>query len=269
MSPTRFAGRVVWITGASSGIGEACAIAFARAGAQLVLSARRAEELVRVASLCTGAPPPHILPLDLTRPQEFAPATAAVLARFGRIDVLVNNGGVGERALAKDTLPAVERAVMEVNYFGAVGLTKAVLPVLLAQRSGSIVAVSSVMGYVGVPRRAAYAASKHALRGWFDSLRTEVGPQGVHVCLVCPGYVATAISRHALEADGAAHARLDRAQARGIPPERVAAALLRAVDRRRDEIFVGGPEIWAARLKRHFPRLFAWLLRRAVARGWF
>jgi short-subunit dehydrogenase len=158
---------------------------------------------------------------------------------------------------------------MEVNYFGAVGLTKAVLPILLAQRSGSIVAVSSVMGYVGVPKRAAYAASKHALRGWFDSLRTEVGPQGIHVCLICPGYVATNISRHALEADGAAHARLDRAQARGIPPERVATALLRAVDRRRDEVFVGGPEIWAARLKRHFPRLFAWLLRRAVARGWF
>ena len=246
MSPTRFAGRVVWITGASSGIGEACAIAFARAGAQLVLSARRAEELVRVAALCSGAPQPHILPLDLTRPQEFAPATAAVLARFGQIDVLVNNGGVGERALAK-----------------------AVLPILLAQRSGSIVAVSSVMGYVGVPRRAAYAASKHALRGWFDSLRAEVGPQGVHVCLVCPGYVATAISRHALGADGAAQARPDRKRARGIPPERVAAALLRAVDRRRDEVFVGGPELWAVRLKRHCPRLFAWLLRRAVARGWF
>jgi len=269
MSPTRFAGRVVWITGASSGIGEACAVAFARAGAQLVISARRPEELARVATRCTGAPPPHILPLDLTRPQEFAPATAAILAHFGRIDILVNNGGVGERALAQDTLPSVERAVMEVNYFGAVGLTKAVLPVLLAQRSGSIVAVSSVMGYIGIPRRAAYAASKHALRGWFDSLRTEVGPRGIHVCLVCPGYVATSISRHALQADGAPHARLDRNQERGIPPERVAAALLRAVAHRRDEILVGGPEIWAVRLKRHFPRLFALLLRHAIASGRF
>jgi len=269
MSPSRFAGCVVWITGASSGIGEACALAFARAGAQLVLSARRADALARVASRCAGGPPPLVLPLDLTRPQEFAPATAAVLARFGRIDVLVNNGGVGERALALDTLPAVERAVMEVNYFGAVGLTKAVLPILLAQRGGSIVAVSSVMGYVGTPKRAAYSASKHALRGWFDSLRAEVGPQGLHVCLVCPGYVATAISRHALDATGAAHARPDRGQERGIAPARVAAVLVRAVARRRDEVLVGGPEIWAVRLKRHCPRLWAWVLRRAVARGWF
>lgn len=269
MKAGRFADRVVWITGASSGIGEALAVAFAAAGAQVVLSGRRTEELARVAGRCSGGPEPFVLPLDLTRPQEFAPAAAAVQTRFGRLDVLVNNGGVGERALAQETLPAVERAVMEVNYFGAIGLTKAALPLFLAQRSGSIVAVSSVMGYLGTPRRAAYSASKHALRGWFDSLRAEVEPQGLHVCLVCPGYVATAISHHALTADGAAHARLDQGQARGLAPERVAAVVLRAVARRRDEVFVGGPELWAVRLKRHCPRLWAWLLRRAVARGWF
>ncbi len=269
MKPGRFAAHVVWITGASSGIGEALAVAFAAAGAQVVLSGRRVEELARVAARCGSDPAPFILPLDLTRPQEFALAASAVQTRFGRLDVLINNGGVGERALAQETLPSVERAVMEVNYFGAVGLTKAVLPLLLAQRSGSIVAVSSVMGYVGIPRRAAYAASKHALRGWFDSLRAEVAPHGLHVCLVCPGYVATNLSRHALAADGAAHARVDRGTARGLAPERVAAAVLRAVAHRRDEVFVGGPELWAVRLKRHFPRLWAWVLRRLVARGRF
>ncbi len=269
MPHPHFAERVVWITGASSGIGEALAVAFARGGAQVILSSRRAEELARVAGLCEGGPPPFLLPLDLTRPQEFAPAASAVQTRFGRLDVLINNGGIGQRALAEETIPAVERAVMEVNYFGAIGLTKAVLPILLAQRSGSIVAVSSVMGYIGTPKRAAYAASKHALHGWFDSLRAEVEPQGVHVCLVCPGYVATNISRHALTAAGAAHAKLDAGQERGIAPARVATAVLRAVANRRDEVFVGGPELWAVRLKRHFPRLWAWVLRRAVAGGRF
>ncbi len=264
-----FAGRIVWITGASSGIGEALAVAFARAGAQLVLSSRRDEELARVAARCAGGPPPFILPLDLTRPQDFAPAAATVQTRFGRLDVLVNNGGIGQRALAQDTVPAVERAIMEVNYFGAIGLTKAALPLFLAQHSGSIVAVSSVMGYVGMPRRSAYAASKHALRGWFDSLRAEVGPHGIHVCIACPGYVVTNFSNHALTAAGAAHARRDAHSLRGIAAEQVAAAILRAVARRRDEVLVGGPEIWAARLKRHFPRLWAWVLRRAVASGRF
>lgn len=269
MPAPRFEKRVVWITGASSGIGEALAVAFAAEGAQLVLSSRRTDELTRVADRCRGGPPPVVLTLDLTRPQEFASAAAAVQTRFGRLDILVNNGGVGERALAKDTLPAVERAVMEVNYFGTIGLTKAALPIFLAQKSGTIVVVSSVMGYLGTPKRAAYSASKHALRGWFDSLRAEVEPQGVDVCLVCPGWIRTNISRHALTADGAAHARMDRTQERGLPPERVAAATLRAILRRRDEVFVGGPELWAVRLKRHFPRIWAWLLRRAVARGVF
>lgn len=267
--PPAAAPRVVWITGASSGIGEALAVAWAATGAQVVLSARRADELARVAGRCAGGPPAFVLPLDLTRPQEFAPAAAAVQTRFGRLDVLVHNGGIGERALATETLPAVERAVMEVNYFGAVGLTKAALPLLLARPGGSLVVVSSVMGYLGTPGRAAYSASKHALHGWFDSLRTEVEPRGLHVGLVCPGFVRTNLSRHALRADGAPHASLDRSQARGLPPERVAAVVLRAVARRRDEVFVGGPELWAVRLKRHCPRLFAWVLRRAVARGRF
>jgi len=270
MTAFPLAGKVVWITGASSGIGEAVALAAARAGARLVLSSRRADELARVAAACRGCPePPLVLPLDLTRPQEFAPAAARVQTRFGRIDVLVNNGGVSQRALVQDTLPAVERAILEVNYFGAIGLTKAVLPVLLAQHSGTIVAVSSVMGYVGTPLRAAYAASKHAVHGWFDSLREEVRPAGVRVLIVCPGYVRTKISENAVTATGGRHARLDRGQARGMAPEACAAALLRAVARGEDEILVGGPEIWAVRLHRWWPRLYRWGLRRAIAQGRF
>lgn len=269
MPPAPFVGRVVWITGASSGIGAALALAFARAGARLVLSGRHAAALATVAARCPGDTPPLVLPLDLSRPQEFAPAAAEVQRRCDGVDVLVNNAGIGQRALALDTRPAVERAIMEVNFFGAVGLTRAVLPLMLARGSGSIVAIGSVMGYVGTPRRSAYAASKHALHGWFESLRAEVGPQGLHVCLICPGYVSTPFGEHALGPDGTAQARPDRSPLRGIAPERVAAATLRAVARRRDEILVGGPEIWAVRLKRHFPRLWRWALRRAAATGRF
>lgn len=268
MRRTDFSGQVVWITGASSGIGEAAAFAFARAGAQLVLSARRADELERVARTCVGLPP-FVLPLDLTRPQEFAPAVLQVQRHFGRLDVLVNNAGVGQRALAHETLPAVERAIMEVNYFGPVGLTKAALPLLFVQGTGTVVVVSSVMGYVGTPMRSTYAASKHALHGWFDSLREEVRPAGLHVCLICPGYVRTNISEHALTATGANPAGPGRPRARGIGPEVCARAILRAVGGRRTEIFVGGSELWAVRLKRFAPRLWPWVLRRAVARGRF
>ena len=122
MSRRDFSERVVWVTGASSGIGEALAVAFSRAGAQLILSGRRVNELERVAAACSG-PTPFVLPLDLSRPQEFAPAVLQVQRHFGRLDVLVNNAGIGQRSLAQDTLPAVERAIMEVNYFGPVGLT--------------------------------------------------------------------------------------------------------------------------------------------------
>ncbi len=268
MSLPDFSGRVVWITGASSGIGEALAQAFAQAGARLILSGRRAAELERVAAAC-GGPTPFVLPLDLTRPQEFAPAVVQVQRHFGRLDVLVNNAGVGQRALAQETLPAVERAIMEVNYFGPIGLTKAALPLLLAQGAGSVVVISSVMGYLGTPMRSAYAASKHALHGWFDCLREEARPAGLHVGLVCPGYVRTQISTHALTATGAPQARPDSDPSRGIAPEACATAILRAVAGRRDEVLVGGPEIWAVRLKRFSPRLWTWLLRREVARGRF
>jgi dehydrogenase/reductase SDR family protein 7B len=270
MTAGELTGRVVWITGASSGLGEALALACARAGARLVLSSRQTKELERVAHSCIGCPEtPMVLPLDLTRPQDFAPAAARVVAQFGRIDLLVNNGGVSQRALAQETLPAVERAIMEVNYFGAIGLTKAVLPVMLAQRAGTIVVVSSVMGYVGTPLRAAYAASKHALHGWFDSLREEVHGGGLRVLIVCPGYVKTKVSENALTATGATHARLDAGQARGMAPGECAAAILRALERGADEVLIGGPEIWAVRLKRWWPRLLQWALRRAVARGRF
>lgn len=190
-----FSGRIVWITGASSGIGEALAHAFAAAGAKLVLSSRRAAELERVRLACENPEDHFCLPLDLTHGDRFPALVAGVLQRFGRIDILVNNGGVGQRAHAIETDAAVERAIMETDYFGAVALTKAVLPSMLVRHAGHIVVVSSVMGYVGTPGRSSYAAAKHALHGWFDSLRAEVWRDHIRVTLACPGYVRTGVLR--------------------------------------------------------------------------
>ncbi len=258
----RFTGQVVWITGASSGIGEASAFAFAREGARLVLSSRRPAELERVRRACVRPDDHIVLPLDLTRCETFPAAVAEVLARCGYVDVLVNNGGVSQRALAADATLEVERALMEVDYFGPVALTKAVLPEMRARRSGHIVVVSSVMGYLGTPGRSTYAAAKHALHGYFDSLRAEVWREGLRVTIVCPGYVNTAVSDNAVGPRGEKHGRTDGTHTTGIAPEKCAAALVRGVARGREEVFVGGWEVAGIYLKRLTP----WLVSRVVRR---
>jgi short-subunit dehydrogenase len=258
----RFNNKVVWITGASSGIGEALALAFAREGARLVLSSRRPAELERVRATCVRPESHLVAPLDLTKTETLAPALAEVERQCGAVDVLVNNGGVSQRAMAVATAGEVERALMEVNYFGPVALTKAVLPSMLARRAGHIVVVSSVMGYVGTPGRSSYAAAKHALHGYFDSLRAEVWRQGIKVTLACPGYVRTAVSANAFSADGQQHGVTDTTHERGIAPEKCARAIVNAVARGREEIAVGGPEVYAIYLKRWLPWLASRLIRR-------
>lgn len=257
-----FADQVIWITGASSGIGEGLAQALSQAGARLVLSSRRPEELERVRRACDQPERHLVLPLDLTRPGDFAAAVERVVAHFGRIDVLINNGGISQRALAVEASPESERTVMEADYFGPVALTKAVLPVMQRQRQGKVVVISSVMGYVGTPGRSSYAAAKHALHGYFDSLRAEVWREGITVLIVCPGYVKTAVSINALDALGEKHGRIDRTHQQGISVDRCVRAILRGMARDREEIAVGGPEVFAIPLKRWLPWLFSRLVRR-------
>jgi short-subunit dehydrogenase len=256
-----FAGKVVWITGASSGIGEACARAFAGRGARLILSSRRPAELERVRQSCPLPEQHVVLPLDLARSDTFAAVKGEALARCGRIDILVNNAGVGQRGFALDTTDAVERAIMEVDYFGTVALAKAVLPSMRARRSGHVVVISSVMGYIGTPGRSSYAAAKHALHGYFDSLRAELWREGIRVTLVCPGYVRTAVSQNALGPMGERHGQVDRSTSRGIAPERCAAAIVRAVEWNREEVYVGRESV-AIYLKRFVPWLYSRLVRR-------
>lgn len=255
-----FEGRIVWITGASSGIGEALAYAFAEQGATLVLTARRPAELERVKLSCAAPDRVHLVPADLLDPGARAEAAAAAEACAGRIDVLVNNAGLSQRALAHETSMDVVRRIMELNFFAAVDLAQRVVPGMLARGDGQLVNISSVAGYVSTPKRSTYAASKHALQGYFDALRAELSGQGVAVTTICPGYVRTSISKNALTADGAAQGKVESAVDAGMAPDDCARRIVRAVARRERELVLGGKETYAVYLERFVPGLLAKIL---------
>lgn len=258
-----FSTAVVWITGASSGIGEAVALALARRGARLILSARRVDELQRVATL-TGLPAADllILPLDMTDVDSLPAHVETVRQRFGRIDYVFQNAGITQRSNVVDTDLAVYTRLMAVNFFGVVALTKAVLPVMLAQGSGQFVVTSSVAGKLGTKQRSGYCASKHALHGFFDALRAETYDAGLRVTLVCPGYIRTPISLHALGPDGQVHGKMDTNQAGGMDPDTFARQLLSAVAQEKEEVYIGGAETYGIYLKRFLPGILSRILRK-------
>ena len=259
-----YQGKVVWLTGASSGIGEALAYALAERGARLVLSARRADELERVRARCARLDQHHIVPLDLAMVAADPAQAQTLAAEVGPIDMLFNNAGISQRALAADTTLAVDRLLMEVNYFGTIALTKAVLPGMMARKTGHIVTVTSVAGKLGTPMRSGYAAAKHALHGFFDSLRAEVWKDNVRISLVCPGFIRTNLPMVALTGDGSPQGRMDAAQQQGMAPEECARRILDGVAAGRDEIVVaGGRERLAVWLKRWAPGLLNRVMRTA------
>jgi len=255
--------RTVWITGASSGIGEALAHVCSKRGARLVLSARRAERLQEVRAACPH-PDRHIVtPLDLSDPATLHAAIEDVRDRLGPVDVLVHSGGISQRSLARETDLTVDRRIMEVNYFGAVTLTKRVLPSMLERGRGHFVVISSLVGKFGTAHRSAYAASKHALHGFFDSLRAEVYDDGLRVTLVCPGFVKTNIAHNALTEDGTSLSeKKDEVREIGIPPANCARQIADAIERERDEVYIGGWETLGVYAKRFSPALFNRVIRR-------
>lgn len=262
-----FQDKVVWLTGASSGIGEALALAFSAAGAQLVISARRENELERVKNACAHPEKVMVLPLDLADSSNFTALTDQVIAAFSRIDILVNNGGLSQRSEAAETPLEIDRKIMEINYFGNVALTKAVLPHMQKRKAGHIVVISSIAGKFGFFLRSAYSASKHALHGFYESMRLEEEKNNLLVTLVCPGRVRTAISMNALDIDGQAHEALDAGQAEGITAEACAQAILTGIEKGKLEILVGGKELKAVKVKRLFPKLFHKLIRKQSPTG--
>lgn len=254
--------KVAWITGASSGIGEALALELASRGAKLVLSARREDELQRVAN-ATKLPPANVLvlPLDMTDEVSLPTHVQTVLDHFGQIDYVFQNAGITQRGTVAETRFDVYRQLMDVNFFGVVALTKAVLPHLLHQRSGHFVVTSSVAGKIGTKQRSGYCASKHALHGFFDALRAETYEAGLQVTMVCPGYIRTPISLHALNGEGQKHARMDQNQEVGMDPAKCARQICNAVTRQREEVYVGGFETMGIYLKRFFPGILSRILR--------
>lgn len=261
-------GQAVWITGASSGIGEALAKAMAVEGAHLILSARRKEELERVADVCKtaagGRDCTTVLPLDVTDEASLPKAVEDAKSAVGRIDMLINNAGISQRSLAVDTDMDTYRKIMEVDVFGQIALTKAVLPVMLAQGQGHIAVTASVAGKIGVSYRTGYCAAKHAVVGFFDALRAEVAASGLSVSTIIPGYIQTNIATHALKGDGSSFGRTDKAIAGGMTADACARVVLKGLLKKKRDIPVGtGGEMHALWIKRLWP----WLVYKITERG--
>jgi len=254
--------QLVWITGASSGIGAALARELAARGSMLVLSARRGDRLQEVAGSLEGANH-RLMPLDVTDGEAVRSTTARILSVAGTPTVVVLNAGISQRSLARETDLAVDRELMETNYFGAVSLAKALLPAMREAGTGRFVVVSSLVGRVGTPLRSGYAASKHALHGFFESVRAEEYEAGLRVTMICPGFIHTELPKRALTGDGSPQGKMDRAQLEGMTPEACAFRIAEAIERGRDEVAIGGKERFVVPLFRFLPTLFRWMVRRA------
>lgn len=241
-----FSGKVVWVTGASSGIGEGMVKAFAASGAIVVCSSRNVDELIRVKSEClaAGADEDHLMvqPLDIVDHDSFPAAVQAVLTRYSRIDVLINNAGLGARDNAWNITMDVYRTTMEVNLFGAIALTKEVLPVMMDQADGRIVGVSSLAGKIGVPLRTAYCPAKHAVCGYLDALRAEMAHFGIGVTTIVPGVVRTNTVANALTGSGKPIGAEEGVMEGGMSVEEAVDVILPQLAEGVDEITVAGDE---------------------------
>jgi dehydrogenase/reductase SDR family protein 7B len=254
--------KVVWVTGASSGIGESLVKELIKQNAFIIASARRASELTRIKNECgVGDDRFFVLPLDLSRQSTFDDVTSKAISWKGYIDILINNGGISQRAKVVDTTLDVERSIFEVNYFGTVELTRKILPFMMERRQGHVSVVSSVLGKLSVPGRSSYCSSKHALHGYFDALRAEVHAFGIGVSIVCPGYIKTNVSKNALTADGSHHRAMDSTQEKGMDSDKFSRKMLKKIARGRNEFNIGGPEIYAIYLMRFIPWLVFWVQR--------
>lgn len=262
---TYFANKIVWITGASSGIGEEMARQAADSGASVILSARKVDALNRIKESLRDPEKHMVLELDLEHSANFAELAGIVIERYGRLDVLINNGGLSQRSKAAETGLEVDRRIMEINYFGNIALTKAVLPYMIKQKSGHFIVISSISGKFGFFLRSAYAASKHALHGFYESLLLEEEGNGIKVTIACPGKINTPISMNALTGQGAAHGVMDHNQETGMPAEECVRQLFAAASRNRKEVLIGNKEILAVKIKRFFPGLFWKIIRKQSA----
>lgn len=252
-----FNNKIVWITGASDGIGKEMAIQMAEQGATIILTARSVDKLNAVKVELKGDGH-FVYPMDLLKVDEIQKGAEEVLREIGHVDILVNNAGISQRSLAKNTSLAVDRKIMEIDYFAVVALTKAVLPQMIDRKDGHIVTISSVAGKIGAPMRSAYCGAKHAVIGFMDVLRAETYAEGIKVLVVTPGSVKTNISVNALEGDGKKHNVTDPLIANGIPVEVCVQKIVKGIKNDTKELLIADTKTsLAVYLRRFFPnRLF-------------
>lgn len=259
--------RIIWITGASSGIGKALALAYAeQKDVALILSGRRVAALESVKKDCEAHCKVAVLPFDLTDTAHAQKHVEEALSFFGRIDVLINNGGVSQRSKIMETDFAVFERLIQIDYLGSVALTRALLPYFVQQQSGHFVTVTSVMGKYGSPYRSGYCGAKHALHGFFDVLRMEHNKDGIEVTLICPGFVRTQVTVNALTGDGSALGHDDPATAAGLEVHDVAQKIIRAVAQKKWEVYFGRKEKIGVYLKRISNKLLHQIVIRSKVR---
>lgn len=248
--------KVIWITGASSGIGEATVYQFAKHPVKLILSARREPELQRVAKQ-TGLPPENILilPMDVEQYELFPQIVQKAVDHFGQIDILYNNAGISQRSFVAETDMSVYERILKIDLLSVIALTKQVLPYMINRKSGQIAVTSSVAGKVATPGRSGYAAAKFGLHGFFDALRAEVFHYNIGVTVICPGYINTDISKNALSSDGTQYGKMDQNQLKGMSAEKCAEKIVKAITKNKAEVYIGGKEVMGVYLKRFLPRL--------------
>lgn len=253
-----FGNKYTWVTGASSGIGEALAFELTRLGAKLIISSNEPEKLLKVKEECLKIRATEIItaPFDLSNTGDINATAERVLKMTGRIDFLFNIGGISQRARIEDSPLWLDRKIFEINYFGTVCLTKAILPQMIRQKSGHIIATSSITGRFGFPLRSTYSASKQAIHGFIETLYLENKTNNIRASVLIPGRVRTNISFHALEKDGSEHGKLDDGQANGITPEKAASIIVRGVAKNKREILVGSRELTLLYIRRWCPPLF-------------
>ena len=255
--------KVVWITGASSGIGRSLAELCAQAGAHVIISARREHLLTEIKDGLAHAPGTvDVIPLDVTDETGIPGATDTAAAFHGRIDILILAAGISLRSLVKDLEYGVVKRMLETDYLGAVNITLQVLKHMYRSGAGHIVVISSLMGKFGTPLRSAYCAAKHALQGFYEAFAVEGRHDNIDVTLILPGWIRTDMPYRALEGDGAEHAILDEGHAKAPDPLSVAPHILRAIAKKKHECYVAmNPKTWTGlALKRIFPPALRFVL---------
>ena len=255
-----FTDKTIWITGASSGIGKAVAIELSKEKTNLILSDINENGLVEVANICEkNGCSTQIVPFDLSSEESVQSAAQQVFDKKIKVDCLYHFGGISQRSLVSETPLFVDRKIFEINYFGAIALTKAVLPEMIKNGGGQIAATSSIVGKFGFPYRSAYSASKQALHGFFESLRAENKANKIKVSLIIPGRVQTNISVNAIDKAGKQHGTMDDGQDSGISAEKAAKIISRNLKKNKKEILVGGKELMMVHIRRFLPSLYYYM----------